>query len=60
MLWGGRAADMATPGSPVVPMAVLVLLLCGAPWTHGRRSDVRVITDENWRELLEGEWMIEL
>ncbi|KAF6133414.1 thioredoxin related transmembrane protein 1 [Phyllostomus discolor] len=50
---------MATPGSLVVPVAVLVLLLCGAPWAHGRRSDVRVVTDENWRELLEGEWMIE-
>lgn len=51
---------MATPASALVPVAVLMLLLCGAPWTHGRRSDVRVITDENWRDLLEGEWMIEL
>lgn len=51
---------MAPPGSPVVPVAVLVLLLCGAPCTYGRRSDVRIITDENWKELLEGEWMIEL
>ncbi|KAB0395037.1 hypothetical protein E2I00_016457 [Balaenoptera physalus] len=42
-----------------IPVAVLLLLLWGAPWTHGRRSDVRIITDENWRELLEGEWMIE-
>ncbi|XP_066132569.1 thioredoxin-related transmembrane protein 1 [Saccopteryx bilineata] len=50
---------MAIPGSLVVPVTVLMLLLCGAPWTHGRRSDVRVITDENWKELLEGEWMIE-
>ncbi|XP_006100288.1 thioredoxin-related transmembrane protein 1 [Myotis lucifugus] len=50
---------MATPAIPLAPVAVLMLLLCGAPWTHGRRSDVRVITDENWRDLLEGEWMIE-
>nr|KAF6394065.1 thioredoxin related transmembrane protein 1 [Pipistrellus kuhlii] len=50
---------MAAPASPLVPVAVLMLLLCGAPRTHGRRSDVRVITDENWRDLLEGEWMIE-
>ncbi|XP_032478779.1 thioredoxin-related transmembrane protein 1 isoform X1 [Phocoena sinus] len=56
---GGRAADMAPSGSLRVPVAVLLLLLWGAPWTHGRRSDVRIITDENWRELLEGEWMIE-
>ncbi|XP_032478781.1 thioredoxin-related transmembrane protein 1 isoform X3 [Phocoena sinus] len=50
---------MAPSGSLRVPVAVLLLLLWGAPWTHGRRSDVRIITDENWRELLEGEWMIE-
>ncbi|XP_011917193.1 PREDICTED: thioredoxin-related transmembrane protein 1 isoform X6 [Cercocebus atys] len=50
---------MAPSGSPAVLLAVLVLLLWGAPWTHGRRSNVRVITDENWRELLEGDWMIE-
>lgn len=60
MVWGGRAADMAPPRNLVVPVAVLLLLLSGAPWTHGRRSDVRIITDENWKELLEGEWMIEL
>ncbi|XP_022426283.1 thioredoxin-related transmembrane protein 1 [Delphinapterus leucas] len=56
---GGRAADMAPSGSLRIPVAVLLLLLWGASWTHGRRSDVRIITDENWRELLEGEWMIE-
>uniref|UniRef100_A0A2R8MDF1 Thioredoxin-related transmembrane protein 1 n=1 Tax=Callithrix jacchus TaxID=9483 RepID=A0A2R8MDF1_CALJA len=50
---------MAPSGSLAVPLAVLVLLLWGPPWTHGRRSNVRVITDENWRELLEGDWMIE-
>ncbi|XP_060150796.1 thioredoxin-related transmembrane protein 1 isoform X3 [Globicephala melas] len=50
---------MAPSGSLRIPVAVLLLLLWGAPWTHGRRSDVRIITDENWRELLEGEWMIE-
>ncbi|KAM4853232.1 thioredoxin-related transmembrane protein 1 [Thomomys bottae] len=50
---------MSLSGRLVVPLVVSVLLLCGAPWAHGRRSDVRVITDENWTELLEGEWMIE-
>ena len=50
---------MAPSGSLRIPVAVLLLLLWGAPWAHGRRSDVRIITDENWRELLEGEWMIE-
>nr|KAF6487989.1 thioredoxin related transmembrane protein 1 [Rousettus aegyptiacus] len=50
---------MAPPRNLVVPVAVLLLLLLGAPWTHERRSDVRIITDENWKELLEGEWMIE-
>lgn len=57
---GERAADMAPSGSLVVPIAVLGLLLSGTPWAHGRRSDVRILTDENWRELLEGEWMVEL
>ncbi|XP_058913163.2 thioredoxin-related transmembrane protein 1 [Kogia breviceps] len=56
---GRQAAYMASSGSLRIPVAVLLLLLWGAPWTHGRRSDVRIITDENWRELLEGEWMIE-
>ena len=50
---------MAPSRSLRIPVAVLPLLLWGAPWAHGRRSDVRIITDENWRELLEGEWMIE-
>ncbi|XP_047398249.1 thioredoxin-related transmembrane protein 1 isoform X2 [Sciurus carolinensis] len=50
---------MAPLGRLVVLLTVLVLLLWGVRRTHGRRSDVRVITDENWRELLEGEWMIE-
>lgn len=59
MLWVGETADMAPSGSLRIPVAVLLLLLWGAPWAHGKRSDVRIITDENWRELLEGEWMIE-
>lgn len=59
-LWVGETADMAPSGSLRIPVAVLLLLLWGAPRAHGRRSDVRIITDENWRELLEGEWMIEL
>ncbi|XP_022348569.1 thioredoxin-related transmembrane protein 1 [Enhydra lutris kenyoni] len=50
---------MTPSGSPVAPVAMMLLLLWGTPWTHGRRSDVRIITDENWKELLEGEWMIE-
>lgn len=57
---GEPAADMAPSGSLVVPLVVLGLLLWGTPWTHGRRSDVRILTDQNWRELLEGEWMVEL
>ncbi|XP_006899254.1 PREDICTED: thioredoxin-related transmembrane protein 1-like [Elephantulus edwardii] len=50
---------MAPSTSLAVSSAILVVLLLGAPWTQGRRSDVRIITDENWKELLEGEWMIE-
>ncbi|XP_012867808.1 PREDICTED: thioredoxin-related transmembrane protein 1 [Dipodomys ordii] len=50
---------MSLSGRLVVPLVVSVLLCCGAPRADGRRSDVRVITDENWTELLEGEWMIE-
>lgn len=55
-----RAADMAHSGRLMVPLAALVLLLWAAPGAHGRRSNVRVLTDENWTSLLEGEWMIEL
>lgn len=56
----GRAADMAHLGRLLVPLAALVLLLWAVPGAHGRRSNVRVLTDENWTSLLEGEWMIEL
>uniref|UniRef100_UPI00398F560D thioredoxin-related transmembrane protein 1 n=1 Tax=Pristiophorus japonicus TaxID=55135 RepID=UPI00398F560D len=34
----------------------LLLLLASA---QGERSLVKVITDHNWREILEGEWMVE-
>ncbi|XP_005376849.2 PREDICTED: thioredoxin-related transmembrane protein 1 [Chinchilla lanigera] len=50
---------MAPSGSLAVPLAVLGLLLWATPGTHGRRSDVRILTDDNWRELLRGEWMVE-
>lgn len=52
-------ADMAPSRSLVVPLAVLVLLLWGASWTHRQQSNIRIIMDENWTELLEGDWMIE-
>jgi hypothetical protein len=48
------------PSGRLVSLVALVVVFWGAPWAHGRQSDVRVITDENWTELLEGEWMIEL
>nr|XP_021483899.1 thioredoxin-related transmembrane protein 1 [Meriones unguiculatus] len=51
---------MAHLGRLLVPLAALVLLLWAVPGAHGRRSNVRVLTDENWTSLLEGEWMIEL
>uniref|UniRef100_A0A2I3HQL7 Thioredoxin domain-containing protein n=1 Tax=Nomascus leucogenys TaxID=61853 RepID=A0A2I3HQL7_NOMLE len=41
------------------PSRILVLLLWGAPWTHRWQSNIRIITDKNWRKLLEGDWMIE-
>lgn len=56
----GRAADMAHLGRLLVPLAALVLFLWAVPGALGRRSNVRVLTDENWTSLLEGEWMIEL
>uniref|UniRef100_A0A2K5QZA2 Thioredoxin-related transmembrane protein 1 n=1 Tax=Cebus imitator TaxID=2715852 RepID=A0A2K5QZA2_CEBIM len=43
---------MAPSRSLAVPLAVLVLTL----W--GQQSNVHMITDKNWRELLEGDWMI--
>lgn len=51
---------MAHSGRLLVPLAALALLLWAVPGAHGRRSNVRVLTDENWTSLLEGEWMIEL
>ncbi|XP_052595618.1 thioredoxin-related transmembrane protein 1 [Peromyscus californicus insignis] len=50
---------MAHLGRLLVPLAALALLLWAVPGAHGRRSNVRVLTDENWTSLLEGEWMIE-
>ncbi|XP_004601792.2 thioredoxin-related transmembrane protein 1 [Sorex araneus] len=50
---------MVHSGRLALPLAALGLLLCCPPRTLGRRSDVRVITEENWRDLLEGEWMLE-
>ncbi|XP_075803514.1 thioredoxin-related transmembrane protein 1 isoform X2 [Microtus pennsylvanicus] len=50
---------MAQLGRLLVPLAALVLLLWTVPWAQGRRSNVRILTDENWTSLLEGEWMIE-
>ncbi|WP_409286204.1 thioredoxin domain-containing protein, partial [Pseudomonas aeruginosa] len=50
---------MAHLGRLLVPLAALVLLLWAVPGAHGRRSNVRVLTDENWTSLLEGEWMME-
>uniref|UniRef100_A0A8D2JFW0 Thioredoxin domain-containing protein n=1 Tax=Sciurus vulgaris TaxID=55149 RepID=A0A8D2JFW0_SCIVU len=50
---------MASSRGLLISLTVLVLLLLGLLWPHGQQTAVRVITDENWRELLEGEWMIE-
>ncbi|XP_029454199.1 thioredoxin-related transmembrane protein 1 [Rhinatrema bivittatum] len=38
---------------------VLCWVLLIARVALGRKGEVRVVTDANWREILEGEWMIE-
>lgn len=41
--------------------ALLALLLAaGGAAALGRPSPVRVLSDGTWRELLHGEWMVEL
>nr|XP_042703889.1 thioredoxin-related transmembrane protein 1 [Chrysemys picta bellii] len=42
----------------LVPAAGLLALLTG-PGALGKRSEVTVLTDGTWRQLLQGEWMIE-
>ncbi|CAM4583202.1 unnamed protein product [Caretta caretta] len=42
----------------LVPAAGLLALLAG-PGALGKRSEVKALTDGTWRELLQGEWMIE-
>ncbi|XP_001362405.1 thioredoxin-related transmembrane protein 1 isoform X1 [Monodelphis domestica] len=49
---------MAPSRSPLLPL-IFVLLWWGSPEIRGLWRNVRTITDKNWKELLEGEWMIE-
>ncbi|XP_043553566.1 thioredoxin-related transmembrane protein 1 [Chiloscyllium plagiosum] len=55
---------MAAAGSSGRPELGLVTLLLLTVWAsvlavQAQRSPVKVITDHNWREILEGEWMVE-
>ncbi|XP_043844032.1 thioredoxin-related transmembrane protein 1 isoform X2 [Dromiciops gliroides] len=50
---------MAPSLSSLLTLIVLLLLLCGTPGIQGLWRHVKTITDKNWKELLEGEWMIE-
>lgn len=53
---GRRRDKMAAAGLlPVVGLFLLVL-----PGALGKRSQVKTLTDGTWRDLLQGEWMIEL
>ncbi|XP_014450625.2 thioredoxin-related transmembrane protein 1 [Alligator mississippiensis] len=52
---GRRRDKMAAAGLlPVVGLFLLVL-----PGALGKRSQVKTLTDGTWRDLLQGEWMIE-
>ncbi|XP_020835887.1 thioredoxin-related transmembrane protein 1 isoform X3 [Phascolarctos cinereus] len=55
----GTVTKMAQSGSSLPAFIVWVLLLCETPGIQGLWRHVRTITDKNWKELLEGEWMIE-
>ncbi|XP_074069455.1 thioredoxin-related transmembrane protein 1 isoform X1 [Macrotis lagotis] len=50
---------MARSRSYLLTLIVLLLLLYGTPGVRGLWRHVRTITDKNWKEVLEGEWMIE-
>ncbi|XP_044515877.1 thioredoxin-related transmembrane protein 1 [Gracilinanus agilis] len=50
---------MAPSRSPLLSLMLFVLLLWGTPGIQGLWRNVRTITDKNWKELLQGEWMIE-
>ncbi|XP_067410863.1 thioredoxin-related transmembrane protein 1 [Emydura macquarii macquarii] len=60
---GGRFMKMAgsvrrCAAARLLPAAGLLALLAG-PGALGGRSEVKALTDGTWRELLQGEWMIE-
>lgn len=40
--------------------ALLCLALAAGAAALGKRSPVKVLSDGMWRELLQGEWMVEL
>ncbi|XP_019373898.1 PREDICTED: thioredoxin-related transmembrane protein 1 isoform X1 [Gavialis gangeticus] len=44
-------------GAGLVPVVGLLLLVL--PGALGKRSQVKTLTDSTWRDLLQGEWMIE-
>ncbi|XP_038612658.1 thioredoxin-related transmembrane protein 1 [Tachyglossus aculeatus] len=47
-------------GWRLLPLLLLLLLSAAPAGVRARRrSDVRTITDDNWKDLLDGEWMIE-
>ncbi|XP_067847737.1 thioredoxin-related transmembrane protein 1 [Heptranchias perlo] len=54
----GRGTMVAAGAWVRLPLTLLVALLL-VPAVHAERSLVKVITDHNWREILEGEWMVE-
>ncbi|XP_051882750.1 thioredoxin-related transmembrane protein 1 [Pristis pectinata] len=54
MAVGGVGAS----GRPVLTFTLLVVLWL-VPFLQAERGLVKVITDHNWREILEGEWMVE-
>ncbi|KAM9062001.1 thioredoxin-related transmembrane protein 1 [Sarcophilus harrisii] len=47
------------PSSSSLLTLIVLLLVCATPGIQGLWRQVRIITDKNWKELLEGEWMIE-
>ncbi|XP_055496371.1 thioredoxin-related transmembrane protein 1-like [Leucoraja erinacea] len=53
------SAGAGACGRPVLVLMALQLLLWSTTSSRAERSLVKVITDHNWREMLQGEWMVE-
>ncbi|XP_041070711.1 thioredoxin-related transmembrane protein 1 isoform X2 [Carcharodon carcharias] len=52
-------AAAGAPGRLRLRLTLLLAVFMSVPAVQAKKSLVKVITDHNWREILEGEWMVE-